>query len=62
MADHLPDYRSLKAQYDTAKRLKDQEAAVVRKGPTEAEGRDERRRLAFKASHTLLGAFLLWIM
>ena len=62
MADNLPDYRSLKVQYDTAKRLKDQEAAAVRQGPTEGERRDERRRVAFKASHTLLGAFLFWVM
>jgi hypothetical protein len=62
MADDLPDYRSLKAQYDEAKRLKERDAAAVRKVPTEAEKRDKQRRVAFKASHTLLVAFLIWIM
>ena len=65
MAEELPDYASLKAQFEKARRLKEKEDAVERTraaSRTEDEKRDNQRRVAFRASHGLLLAFFTWIM
>ncbi|KAI9842932.1 MAG: mannose-ethanolamine phosphotransferase gpi13 [Thelocarpon superellum] len=62
MADGLPDYKSLHAQYAQARRRKEREQEVVSRRSQRPEQSSAPEELRFKTSHLLLVVLFSWFL